>query len=247
MQKRRTEDAVHVVMTDHYIRRTPLQGDLLAALPERHDRLSGPVKLLYPSRASESALYLAMANGSAPELEKAIAAARPKYGEPYFALGEAYRKSGRAEEAIRAYRQAINLAPNDPRPYSAVSSLLLERGDPDRAIAILEPAVEKMIEDTSLLNGLAVLYSRKQRFDDALRLLSNAVRLKPDEPLSWVNLGVSLEAKGDLKGAEAAYRQALLLQPDFARAESISAACQKTNFRPICMVRLPLALVMMPN
>jgi Flp pilus assembly protein TadD len=57
-----------------------------------------------------------------------------------------------------------------------------------------------------------------QRFDDALRLLARATRVNPDEPLSWLNLGVSLEAKGDRKGAEAAYRRALVLQPDFARA-----------------------------
>jgi Flp pilus assembly protein TadD len=231
MQKRRTEDAVHVVMTDHFIRPRPLPGDLLAPLQERHDRISGPVKLLYPvrapGRAPDIALYLAMAKGSAPDLQKAIAATRPRDAEPYFALGEAYRKSGLAEEAIRAYRQAIDRAPGDSRSYSAISTLLLNRGDIDPAIAILEPAVERMPEDSSLLNSLAVLYARKQRFDDALRMLSKAVRLNSDEPLSWVNLGVSLEAKGDRKGAEAAYRQALLLQPDFMRAREYLSRVSK--------------------
>jgi hypothetical protein len=227
MQKRRTEDAVHVVMTDHFIRARPLPGDLLAAIPERHDRLSGPVKLLYPAQPSDSALYLAMASRSVPDLEKAIASARPKSAEPYFALAEAHRDSGRASEAIRAYRQAIDRAPDDPRSYSALSTLLLDRGDPGGAIAVLEPAVARMPENTSLLNGLAVVYARKERFDDALRLLSKAVSLKPDEPLSWLNLGVSLEAKGDRKGAEAAYRQAILLQPDFARAKEYLSRVSK--------------------
>jgi len=96
--------------------------------------------------------------------------------------------------------------------------LLVSRGDLDGAIALLEPAIERIPQQPSLLNSLAVVYSRKQRFDDALRLLSDAVRVNPDEPLSWLNLGVSLEAKNDRKGAAAAYRQALLLQPDLARA-----------------------------
>jgi Flp pilus assembly protein TadD len=216
MQKRRTEDAVHVVMTDHFIRRHPLTGDLLAPLQERHDRLSGPVKLLYPERAPDSALYRAIAEATAPALERAIATARPTQAEPYFALGEAYRISGHAEDAIRAYRQAIDRGANDPRAYAALSTLLLDQ--PARAIALLEPALLLLPDDTSLLNSLSVLYARVQRFDDALRLLSKATRINPDEPLSWLNLGVSLEAKGDRKGAEAAYRQALVLQPDFARA-----------------------------
>src|SRR5437899_11450911 len=96
MQKRRTEDAIHVVMTDHFIRRRPLEGDLLAPLQERHDRLSGPVKLRYPARARDSALYLAMAEGNPPALERAIAAEPPAHAEPYFALVVAYRKAGRA-------------------------------------------------------------------------------------------------------------------------------------------------------
>ena len=75
-----------------------------------------------------------------------------------------------------------------------------------------------MPADASLLNSLAVLYARKQRFPDALRLLSKAVSLSPDDPLSWLNLGVSLEATGDHEGAAAAYSHALTLQPDFARA-----------------------------
>ena len=218
MQKRRTEDAIHVVMTDHFIRRRPLPGDLLAQLQERHDRLSGPVKLLYPERAPDIALYLAMAEASAPALERAFAAAQSTHAEPYFALGEAYRKAGRVEDAIRAYRQAIDRDANDPRSYAALSALLLNRGEPAKAIALLEPALLRLPDDTSLLNSLAVIYARMQRFDDALRLLSKATRVNPDEPLSWLNLGVSLEAKGDRKGAEAAYRQALVLQPDFARA-----------------------------
>jgi Flp pilus assembly protein TadD len=218
MQKRRTEDAVHVVMTDHFIRRRPLGSDLLAPLPERHDKVSGPVKLLYPRQAPDSALYLAMADASAPALERAIAAAKPAQAEPYFALGEAYRKSGQVEQAIRAYRQAIGRAPNDSRSYGAASTLLLNRGEPEKAIALLEPALSRLPGDTSLLNSLAVLYARMERYDDALRLLSRATQVNPDEPLTWLNLGVSLEAKGDRKGAEAAYRQTLVLQPDFARA-----------------------------
>jgi Flp pilus assembly protein TadD len=218
MQKRRTEDAVHVVMTDHFIRRLPLKGDLLAPLQEHHDRMAGPVKLLYPQQAPDTGLHLAMAEGSPATIEQAIAATRPSQAEPYFALGEAYRKSGRNEEAIRAYKQSIARAADDPRPYTAISRLLLTRGDVDEAIALLKPALERMPEDTSLLNSLAVLYARNQHFGDALNLLSKAVRLNPDEPLTWLNLGVSLEAKGDRKGAVAAYRQAVTLQPDFALA-----------------------------
>jgi len=37
MPKRRAEDAVHTVMTDHFIQRQKPSRDLLAPLPERHE------------------------------------------------------------------------------------------------------------------------------------------------------------------------------------------------------------------
>src|SRR5260370_36176261 len=68
MPKRRTEDVVHVVMTDHLIRRRPPSHDLLAELVERHpteaEEYRGEVVPYYPStlpRAGSDALYRALA------------------------------------------------------------------------------------------------------------------------------------------------------------------------------------------
>ena len=68
MPKRRTEDVVHVVVTDHYIQRRKPAGDLLADMPERHETGSsayrGPVALYYPENlphTPENDLYLAIA------------------------------------------------------------------------------------------------------------------------------------------------------------------------------------------
>jgi tetratricopeptide (TPR) repeat protein len=226
MQKRLTEDAVHVVMTDHLIRRQPLTGDLLAPLPEQHERVSGKVKLLYPRElpvSSETSLYLAMAEGNPETLQQAIAKAKPLHIEPYFALAQAFQTSNRELDAIRAFRLVIEKFPNDPRAYIAASELMVRQGQVDSAIKLVEPAVSRIPNHAALLNSLAVLYAHKQRFDDALGLLSRAVQLQPDDPLSWLNLGVCLEAKRDLKGAAAAYRQTLVLDAGSARARSYLA------------------------
>lgn len=221
MQKRRTEDAVHVVMTDHRIRRSPLSSDLLAMIPERHDRVTGQVKLLYPPQlpaSPETRLAHAMSQGDARLLEAAIAEAKPVQSEPHFALGESLKRAGRTADAIRAFRAAIDRAPDDASAYVSASELMLGRGEAQSAIALLEPAVKRMPRDIKLLNTLAVAYVEQNRVDEALRLLSTAVTIHPDDPLSWLNYGVCLEAKGDAQGAIAAYRRSIALQPDLARA-----------------------------
>ena len=219
MQKRRTEDAVHVVLTDHRIRRTPLSGDLLAPLQERHDRLSGKVELLYPRElppSPETALYLAMAQGDPAALQRAIEKARPSQIDPYIALAMGFQKEGRKQQAIRSFHEIAQRFPDDPRAYIAASQLM----PVDQAIGFLEPAVARMPEQSGLLNTLAVLYVSKQRFDDGLRLVARAVQIGPEDPLSWLNFGVCLEAKGDLDGAAAAYRQTLTLDPTSARGSA---------------------------
>ena len=68
MPKRRTEDVVHVVATDHYIQRRKPAGDLLAERPERQETganaYRGPVVLYYPEtlpHTPENDLDLAVA------------------------------------------------------------------------------------------------------------------------------------------------------------------------------------------
>ena len=68
MRKRRTQDVVHAVMTDHLIQRRPPSSDPLAQIPERQEfdenRYRGEVVPYYPSplpRTAENALYMAVA------------------------------------------------------------------------------------------------------------------------------------------------------------------------------------------
>jgi hypothetical protein len=66
MPKRRTDDVVHVVMTDHYIQRRKPARDLLAPLAEKietdDNSYRGPVDLYYPRTLTRApGLYLAAA------------------------------------------------------------------------------------------------------------------------------------------------------------------------------------------
>lgn len=230
MPKRRTEDAVHVVMTDHYIQRKPPAAGLLAPIPESHDRYSGDVKLYYPAAlpdTAENRLYLAVARVRAladpreaiAELARAITESKLPDAMFYFELAEACRKAGRPEDAIHAYQQATERKPDLVPAYVSWSELLLSRGLESRAIAILEHALKIRPNEPDLLNGLAVSYARQERFDDSVALLRKAVAINPDVPVSWLNLGVGLQQRQDYRGAEAAYRTALRLQPDFTRAK----------------------------
>jgi predicted CXXCH cytochrome family protein len=229
MPKRRTEDAVHVVMTDHRIRRRPPAGDLLAPVSERHDRLSGRIKPLYPEHPPSLYAAIAQAQASADlkndvvKLEQAMRAARTSHAQAYRVLGEAYRKLGRTSDAIGAYQTARAKDASDPMTYVALGELLAGQGRLKEATELLESGPD----DVSVLNARSVLYARQNRFREATDAVSKALQINADDPVSWLNFGVCLQASGDKKGAEAAYRQALLLQPDLARARDYLNAVLK--------------------
>jgi Tetratricopeptide repeat len=223
MPKRRTEDAVHVVMTDHFIRRQPLTGNPLAEIAERHDKLNGPVKLLYPPSLPETpdnALLLAMAGEDTNVLQSAMDRSRAKYPEPYLRLAGLFEKSGRRADALRTYAKAVGIDAADPGPYAKLVELSGDASQAARALALF-PA------NVPLLNTVAVIYAGQSRFDEALPLLERAVSLSPEDSLSWLNLGVVREAKGNIDGASAAYLEALAAEPGFARARSFLARLQQ--------------------
>ena len=212
MPKRRTADAVHVVMTDHRIQRTP-PADLLAPRTEDHRSYLGPLNPYYPP--DPEPLYAALAQilernnlrEGIPQMVNAIGASRPTEAVFYAALAEALRADGRLGEAIQWYRRAAE----KERAYAAnLGDALLRAGRPEAALPLLEKG--------SLSLPLAIAYGQLGRLDDSLRVLRAAVSDNPDTPLAWLNLAVTLERKERWSEAEQAYREAIRLQPDLTEA-----------------------------
>ncbi|MGH9659252.1 MAG: tetratricopeptide repeat protein, partial [Bryobacteraceae bacterium] len=205
MPKRRTQDAVHVVMTDHWIRRAA--SPATERIAEAHPVYRGPVAALDP-RAVEP-LYLAAAQvkefnnltQGIPMLERAIAAARPKEAGFYLDLAEAYWRAERREDAVRLYGEAIARDPDLAAAHHGRAETLIAGGHVDRAIARLEPAIRRFPREAALLNTLAVAYGRRGRYRDALSMSRRAIEADPDLAPAWVNLGATLERLGDARGA----------------------------------------------
>ncbi|MGA8026701.1 MAG: tetratricopeptide repeat protein [Bryobacteraceae bacterium] len=124
------------------------------------------------------------------------------------------------------YQQAeqifSQLAAADPKNYAAVFNLALA----ETALKKDEQAAEHYKQVLTLKPGLyqtelnlGMLYLRDHRPGDALPLLRDASKQKPDQARPKRYLGDSLLAAGDLAGAADAYRDALAIDPKLAAAE----------------------------
>jgi predicted CXXCH cytochrome family protein len=233
MPKRRTDDVVHVVMTDHYIQRKKPNRDLLAPIQERHDSeettYHGPVVPYYPQSLSgrpDSELYIAMAQvkqltnlkEGIPQLTAAIEKHRPDHPEFYFELAEAYASRGSNDEAIRYYESAVQRKSDFWQAWMGLGRVLSKSGRQDRAVETLQTALKLHPETPAVLNDLGLIYGRQQKPGAAAATFRKTIALDPDYAEAYNNLGASLMETRDRAGAEEAFRNCIRVQPDFAGA-----------------------------
>ena len=233
MPKRRTDDVVHVVMTDHYIQRRKPARDLLAPRAEKietdDNAYKGPGDFYYPRKLQNGAqqeLYLAVAQvrqsanlvkGTA-QLEAAIAKHHPAEPDYYFELAEAYRKIGMPDKAIAMFEQVIQRKPDYLPAVRGLGATQARSGRLPQAGETLRKALSVMPDDASLLSDLGLVYIGLGKTQEAVESLQKAAILDPDYPDTYNNLGGAKLRLSDRAGAEAAYRTAIELQPDFAEA-----------------------------
>ena len=233
MPKRRSDDVVHVVMTDHYIQRNKPSRDLLAPFQEadfvKLDTYRGEVVPYYPlegSKEPDRQLYIDVAQvldsaDRAPgilrlqqDLERSPSA-RPEF---YYELAEAYEKSGKHSEAIHWYDEALRRDPEFRPATDGLAVALIGAGNLDRAAEVLEKAVASGSADTVALTDLGNVYLKQGKLDAAQQTLTRALSLNPDTPEAQNLLGLALAQKQDWAGAERSFRAAISIQPELAAA-----------------------------
>ncbi len=233
MPKRRTEDVVHVVVTDHYIQRRKPSGDLLADLEERHETdataYRGEVVLYYPKTlapAPENDLYLALAQviqksnlaAGIERLTAAIARYRPERAEYYFGLAEALRENGQLEKALPRYEEAVRRDPNFVAGWQKLGMTQRRAGNAGAAVEVLKRAVGRAPDNATTWHELGLSYRAQGNMAEAIAALEKAVKLDPDLAEAHNNLGILWFAGGAVARAEAAFREAIRIQPDYADA-----------------------------
>jgi predicted CXXCH cytochrome family protein len=230
MQKRRPSDAIHVTVTDHFIRARPV-ADPGGPIEEKHDGNTTPyrgkVNFYYPSKLKEPAdndLYLALAqvkhDSNLEEglrlLETAIARHKPARAEFYFELAEAYRRAGNHEKALAFYQQSSSRGGADWRHFYRLGTTLSVLGKNDSALKEFERARAFAPGETAVLEAMANVLSRQGKLAEAVTTLQRALALDPESAGLHSNLGARLLQLGDVPGAEKSWREAVRLRPESA-------------------------------
>jgi tetratricopeptide (TPR) repeat protein len=105
-----------------------------------------------------------------------------------------------------------------------IGQILAGQGKVDEAIIAVKEAREANPEDLNLLLTEADLYIKLKRMDKFGELMEEAVKLDPDNPILFYNLGVVNANQNKINEAMAYYKKAIELKPDYADAHINLAA-----------------------
>ncbi len=132
--------------------------------------------------------------------------ARRTWEQSLKARGLAAARAGHVVEAIRLLERARAQTPWHDEEIEANLSEL-------RTIRRLEKKLELRPNDALTLIALGKAYFAQERGDDALACFRKAAQAAPRLAEAHAMIGLELHFRGELEAAEAAYREALRLQP----------------------------------
>lgn len=134
--------------------------------------------------------------------------------------------AGRLDEAVEAFRRAVEARPDYGEARRSLALALARRGEHEAAIRELETALEDDSGNVWLHLDLGNVYRAQERLDEAAGALRRAVELAPDFAAARFNLGSLLVALERWEEAREHLAATVALEPENARARHLLAVAK---------------------
>ena len=224
MPQRRTQDAVHVVMTDHFIQLRPPARDLLAPLEEDHSPKPDEVVLHRPDAlpASEREIYWGLGQIRSPvhlsrgldRLKLALPQWQGASPEPYLQLALVQVKSGDLDQAQIHLRRALEADQKLVPARFKLGEVLRQQGRLDEAAEHYRHTLGLDPNHAAAHNGLGLILKERQRTEAALEHFRQAERSNPLLADAHANSGTIFLQRGEVVEATREFYRALQIEPN---------------------------------
>ena len=183
---------------------------------------SGPAQALNAEQAKllDTAVRLLRSGNrsDALALGRRLAAEATRAPDAQQLLAMCCAETGDIGEADKAFRRALELAPNSPLVLVNYAAMLRKFGQADAAIETYQRAVKVAPDFAKAWIELGMAALDAGRIQLALASLERAVKLQPDSAFAWHALGNARRAGDQMEAAEAAFRKAIALAPSSGTA-----------------------------
>jgi tetratricopeptide (TPR) repeat protein len=139
---------------------------------------------------------------------------RKRLATSWHGLGESFFQLKRHNEAISAYKKAIELAPKYVSPWLGLGRVYYHLNQYEEAIQAYQKAIELKPKDASIWDDLGDAYRDLELHDDAIQAYQKAIELDLEFASPWGGLGNLYSIQQDTQKAFIAYKKAVELSPE---------------------------------
>lgn len=147
-----------------------------------------------------------------------IAIGQEASADTWFKLGMAENFQGNRDKALFSFGKALELNPDHAGALEKMALYYTSRGDVERARGYLDRLLVVDENNWRGHNSLGVIADLEKDFASARDHYLAALKLRPELPMLWNNLGYSVYLMGDLDRATTYMKRALELNPSYAPA-----------------------------
>ncbi|MFN3232445.1 MAG: tetratricopeptide repeat protein [Alphaproteobacteria bacterium] len=139
----------------------------------------------------------------------------PRHWTLFYARGIALERKGAWERAEADFLKALELKPDQPLVLNYLGYSWVEKGvNLDRALMMIERAVEQRPDDGYIVDSLGWALYRTGKYEEAAAWLEKAVILRPEDPTINDHLGDAYWKVGRQLEATFQWRHALTMDPE---------------------------------
>ncbi len=172
----------------------------------------------------------------------------PRSVELYNILGVNYSKTGRHEEALASYDQALAIRPDCVEALWNRGGALKALGDEEKCLATYNEAIRQAPENAEAFANLGHALCHFGRHEAAVSAYSKALKLRPGHAVTHYNRGLAYKALGRADEAIAAFENALALKSDLAEAlDSLGCALVDAGRPEEALEKLQRAVALKPD
>ncbi len=162
-------------------------------------------------------------------------------------LGVAYKEAGQLDEAVREYKNALEIKPDYGAAHNNLGIIHYLQGRMDEAAREYRKALELNPALAIAYNNLGVIYFKQGRIKEAAGEYKEALRLNPALSEAHENLGVAYKELGLMDEAAKEFKEVLRLNPESTRAhENLAKAYYDKGELDRAMEEYRLALTLEP-
>jgi Flp pilus assembly protein TadD len=168
--------------------------------------------------------------------------------DAWFGLGYARLKQNKMPAAEEAFRKALELRPNWPEALRNLGLTLEAQQKQEEALTIWQRAAAANTQDAEVRMMLAGHYLRNARWNDAVPLYRDVVRIDPQSYVSWANLGFALDKANKPTESLSAYQNSVKVNPRYSLAwNNMGAVLERLGRTPEAVTAYRKALEIDPS